>query len=49
MTTLNASKVKIHNDPQLVVGQILKEYEAKDERMAKYLSKVQESLSRLEK
>ena len=35
--TLNASKIKIHNDSQLVVGQILKEYEAKDERMAKYL------------
>ena len=45
--TLNASKVKIHSDSQLVVGQILKEYEAKDERMAKYLWKVQESLSRL--
>ena len=29
------------------MGQILKEYEAKDERMAKYLLKVQESLSRL--
>ena len=46
--TLNASKVKIHSDSQLVVGQILKEYKAKDERMAKYLLKVQESLSRLE-
>ena len=45
--TLNASKVKIHNDSQLVVGQILKEYEAKDKRMTKYLLKVQESLSRL--
>ncbi|RVX23028.1 Retrovirus-related Pol polyprotein from transposon 297 [Vitis vinifera] len=47
-TTLNASKVKIHSDSQLVVGQILKEYEANDERMAKYLLKVEESLSRLE-
>ena len=46
-TTLNALKVKIHNDSQLVVGQIRKEYEAKDERMAKYLLKVQESLSQL--
>ena len=46
-TTLNASKVKIHSDSQLVVGQILKEYEANDERMAKYLLKVEESLSRL--
>ena len=33
--TLNASKVKIHNDSQLIVGQIRKEYEAKDECMAK--------------
>ncbi|RVW31692.1 hypothetical protein CK203_103248 [Vitis vinifera] len=39
-TTLNASKVKIHSDLQLVVGQILKKYEAKDESMAKYLLKV---------
>lgn len=46
--TLNASKIKIHNDSQLIVGQIQKEYEAKDERMAKYLLKVQESLSQLE-
>ena len=30
------------------MGQIQKEYEAKDERMTKYLLKVQESLSRLE-
>lgn len=47
--TLNASKIKIHNDSQLIVGQIQKEYEAKDERMAKYLLKVQELLSQLEK
>ncbi|XP_034685658.1 uncharacterized protein LOC117914419 [Vitis riparia] len=47
-TTLNASKVKIHSDSQLVVGQILKEYETKDERMAKYSLRVQESLNRLE-
>ncbi|RVW27407.1 hypothetical protein VitviT2T_023060 [Vitis vinifera] len=45
--TLNASKIKIHSYSQLVVGQILKEYEAKDERIAKYLLKVQESLSQL--
>ena len=29
------------------MGQILKEFEAKDERMTKYLLKVQESLSQL--
>lgn len=43
--TFNASKVKIHSDSQLIVGQIQKEYEAKDKRMTKYLLKVQESLS----
>ena len=47
--TLNASKVKIHSDSQLIVGQIQKEYEAKDEHMTKYLLRVQESLSRLGK
>ncbi|XP_034701958.1 uncharacterized protein LOC117926776 [Vitis riparia] len=46
--TLNASKLKIHSDPQLIVWQILKEYEANDERMAKYSLKVQETLNRLE-
>ncbi|KAL6322937.1 hypothetical protein AAG906_022775 [Vitis piasezkii] len=45
---LSVSKVKIHSDSQLVVGHIRKEYEAKDERMTKYLLKVQESLSRLD-
>ena len=30
------------------MGQIPKEYEAKDERMAKHLLKVQESLNRME-
>ena len=44
-TTLNATKVKIHSDSQLVVGKIQKEYEVKDEHMTKYLLKVQESLS----
>lgn len=42
---LCASKVRIHNDSQLIVEQIQKEYEAKDEGMTKYLLKVQESLN----
>lgn len=46
--TLNAVKVKVHSDSQLVVGQIQKEYEAKDERMGKYLLKVKELSSQLE-
>lgn len=46
--TLSASKVRIYNDSQLVVGHIQKEYEAKDERMIKYMLKVRESLSQLD-
>lgn len=38
--TLLASKLEICSDFQLVVGQIQEEYEAKDECMAWYLSKV---------
>lgn len=45
---LSASKIKIHSDSQLIMGHIRKEYEAKDERVAKYLLKVQESLDQLE-
>lgn len=45
---LSASKVKIHIDSQLVVGHVRKEYETKDEHMAKYLLKVWESLNQLE-
>lgn len=45
---LSVSKVKIHNDSQLVVGHIRKEYKAKDKCMTKYLLKVQESLRRLD-
>ena len=47
--TLSTSKIEICNDSQLVVGQIQREYEAKDERMARYLSKVQVTLDRLSK
>lgn len=46
--TLSASKVKIHNDSQIIVGHIRKKYKTKDECMAKYLLKVQESLEQLE-
>ncbi|RVW34403.1 hypothetical protein CK203_092161 [Vitis vinifera] len=47
--TLSTSKIEICSDSQLVVGQIQREYEAKDERMARYLSKVQVTLDRLSK
>ena len=46
---LSASKLEIYSDSQLVVEQIQREYEAKDERMARYLSKVQVTLDRLSK
>ena len=39
--TLSASKLEICSDFQLFIGQIQGEYEAKDELMARYLSKVQ--------
>ena len=46
---LSASKLEIYSDSQLVVEQIQREYEAKDERMAWYLSKVQATFDRLSK
>ncbi|KAL6324716.1 hypothetical protein AAG906_017056 [Vitis piasezkii] len=45
--TISAIKLEICNDSQLIVRQIRGEYEAKDERMARYLSKVQANLDRL--
>lgn len=47
--TLSAFKLKICNDSQLVVGRIQEEYEAKDGRMARYLSNVQNTLDKLNK
>ena len=47
--TLLASRLEIHSESQLVVGKIQGEYEAKNERMARYLSKVQTSLDKLNK
>ena len=46
---LSASKLEICSDSQLVVRQIQGEYEAKDERMARYLSKVRNTLDKLSK
>ena len=46
---LSASKLEICSDSQLVVSQIQGEYEAKDERMARYLSKVRNTLDKLSK
>ena len=38
--TLSASKLETCSDSQLVIRKIQGEYEAKDEHMARYLSKV---------
>ena len=44
---LSASKLEICSDSQLVVGHIQGEYEAKDGRMAQYLTKVRDTLNQL--
>ena len=36
----SASQLEIRSDSQLIVGHIQGEYEAKDRRMAQYLTKV---------
>ena len=45
--SLSTVKLKKCNDFQLVIEQIQKEYEAKDERMAHYLALIQDSLAKL--
>ena len=45
--TLATVKLKICSDSQLVIQQIRKEYEAKEERMARYLELVQDNLAKL--
>lgn len=44
---LLASKLEIYSDSQLIVGHIQGEYEAKDECMAQYLTKVRDTLNQL--
>lgn len=44
---LSASKIKICNDSQLIVGHIQGEYKAKDGRMTQYLTKVRDALNQL--
>ena len=38
--TLGVKRLLIHSDSRLVVNQVLRVYEAKDERMANYLKRV---------
>lgn len=45
--TLAATKLRIYNDSQLVIGQIQGEYEAKDKCMVRYLVQVQANLAKL--
>lgn len=47
--TLAATKVEIRNDSQLIIEQIQKEYEVKDERMVCYLTLVENRLGKLGK
>ena len=44
--TLFVSRLRVYSDSQLVVRHVQKEYEAKDERMARYLTKVRDTLQR---
>ncbi|RVW44891.1 hypothetical protein CK203_112960 [Vitis vinifera] len=41
---LSVSKLRVYSDSQLVVRHVQKEYEAKDARMARYLTKVRDTL-----
>ncbi|XP_034689166.1 uncharacterized protein LOC117917050 [Vitis riparia] len=43
---LFVSKLRVYSDSQLVVRHVQKEYEAKDERMVRYLTKVRDTLQR---
>ncbi|KAL6315257.1 hypothetical protein AAG906_000338 [Vitis piasezkii] len=45
---LFVSKLQIYNDSQLVVRHVQEKYEAKDERMTRYLTKVRDTLQRLD-
>jgi ribonuclease HI len=44
--TLGATELDVHNDSQLVVGQVNGDYEAKEERMLQYLNLVRHQMSR---
>ena len=43
---LSISRLRVYSDSQLVVRHVQKEYETKDERMARYLTKVRDTLQR---
>ncbi len=43
---LGATTLKVQSDSQLVVGQVNGEFEAKEDRMTKYLSFVRDAITR---
>ena len=43
---LSVSKLRVYSDSQLVVRHVQKEYKAKDAHMARYLTKVRDTLQR---
>ena len=45
---LSVSKLRVYGDSQLVVRHVQEEYGAKDERMVRYLTKVRDTLQRLD-
>lgn len=45
---LSASKLRFYSDSLLIVGQIQREYEAKDERIFQYLMRVRDTLKWLD-
>lgn len=47
--TLVATKLEICSDSQLIVGQIQREYEAKNELVTHYLTMVEDHLKRLDR
>jgi hypothetical protein len=44
---LGAQNLEIRNDSSVIIGQVSGEYEAKDERIQKYLAKVRELTAKL--
>ena len=45
---LAATKLEIKSDSELIVGKIQQEYEAKDERMARYIAMLEDHLKKLD-
>ena len=46
-TSMGAKQIKVYSDSQLVVNQVLQQYEAREESMAAYLSLVREITANL--